>query len=72
MHQTSYWKQFLGINLACERKGTLDSSEEFSEWCNKTCLSPIQEENEDLSQLLSSTSKLQGELGLKISALVTN
>lgn len=36
MYQNSYW--FLGLNLACERKSVLDSSEESAEWSKKTCL----------------------------------
>lgn len=31
MHQNSYWKSFLAINLAYERKGALDSFEKSSE-----------------------------------------
>lgn len=38
MYQNSYWKWFLGLNLACERKGVLDSSEESAEWSKKTYL----------------------------------
>lgn len=38
MYQNSHWKWFLGLNLACERKGVLDSSEESAEWSKKTCL----------------------------------
>lgn len=29
---------FRGLNLVCERKGVLDSSEESAEWSEKTCL----------------------------------
>lgn len=31
-------KWFLELNLACERKVVLDSSEESAEWSKKTCL----------------------------------
>lgn len=38
MYQNSYWKWFLGLNLACERKGVLDSFEESAEWSKQTYL----------------------------------
>lgn len=37
MHQNRYWKWFLELNLACEIRGVLDSSEESAEWFKKTC-----------------------------------